>query len=487
MQKRNRMQDPEFEKIVRQKMEELQFEPQASLWERVGEEIRQEKRSRRPLAWIFLFLGLVLAAGAFYRLKTNFKAPVPWATPSNTADQAASKIKEPKPILPDNPSFQRGPVASGPSGSAEPPAPSNTKGTGGWQKSKTRPGEEKAVGMAFLPPKPSSGISSETKDEVSSSSGLIIAQGPTPEKRAESLSQAKKSTPPARPGDLAKSQNPANIPSNEAGKKPGGPNSANQAGLPALERVSDKRVSKKQYWAYGFTLAPGISNMENGFLRPGSMGNYYSSFAAPGAAGGAVYLDTPSQIQAGFSFVAGVFMQKGFGDRFSIRFGLNYHNYSASIRTGEKMDSNFLANFPIPSGSIRSANVYYPSGRQLSFTNHYQFLEIPLSLQIQINQGRSLSIYWEGGFSLSELIAANALHYDPYSGLYYKDNSLLTKTQLGASTSLLLGIPVSGFLFQAGPVFQYGISQISTDHVGPGQHLIYYGIKLALIRRKNGF
>jgi hypothetical protein len=56
------MHDPEFEKHVQKKMEELQFNPSGEVWTKVEQEIKKEKR-RRPLLWIFLLGGLLLSAG----------------------------------------------------------------------------------------------------------------------------------------------------------------------------------------------------------------------------------------------------------------------------------------------------------------------------------------------------------------------------------------------------------------------------------------
>jgi hypothetical protein len=56
------MHDPEFEKHVQKKLEELQFNPSGEVWTKVEQEIKKEKR-RRPLLWIFLLSGLLLGAG----------------------------------------------------------------------------------------------------------------------------------------------------------------------------------------------------------------------------------------------------------------------------------------------------------------------------------------------------------------------------------------------------------------------------------------
>ncbi len=60
------MHENNFEKQVREKMDQLGFDPADSVWERVDKEINKEKKRRRPLFWLFFFSGLALAGGAYY-------------------------------------------------------------------------------------------------------------------------------------------------------------------------------------------------------------------------------------------------------------------------------------------------------------------------------------------------------------------------------------------------------------------------------------
>ena len=54
------MHDPEFEKHVQKKLEELEFNPSENVWKKVEEEIKKDKKRRIPLLWIFLLGGLLL-------------------------------------------------------------------------------------------------------------------------------------------------------------------------------------------------------------------------------------------------------------------------------------------------------------------------------------------------------------------------------------------------------------------------------------------
>jgi hypothetical protein len=56
------MHENNFEKQVREKMDQLGFDPADSVWERVDKEINKEKKHRRPLFWLFFFSGLAWLA-----------------------------------------------------------------------------------------------------------------------------------------------------------------------------------------------------------------------------------------------------------------------------------------------------------------------------------------------------------------------------------------------------------------------------------------
>src|SRR5580700_6580345 len=62
------MRDPEFEKHVQQKLEDLQFPPSASVWQNVDREISKGKKRRIPFFWFFLVGGSVLVLLSGYWL-----------------------------------------------------------------------------------------------------------------------------------------------------------------------------------------------------------------------------------------------------------------------------------------------------------------------------------------------------------------------------------------------------------------------------------
>ncbi len=68
------MQEPEFEKKVRVKMDELKFSPSDAVWANVQLQIRKDRERRRPIFWFFLsgaFLLLGLVVFEMIRVEGN--------------------------------------------------------------------------------------------------------------------------------------------------------------------------------------------------------------------------------------------------------------------------------------------------------------------------------------------------------------------------------------------------------------------------------
>ena len=63
--KQEHMSDHEFEKQVRQKLDDLRLTPTPAAWDKIEQEIRENKRRRAPLFWLPLLL-IGLGAGGYF-------------------------------------------------------------------------------------------------------------------------------------------------------------------------------------------------------------------------------------------------------------------------------------------------------------------------------------------------------------------------------------------------------------------------------------
>ncbi|HKH63054.1 MAG TPA: outer membrane beta-barrel protein [Flavitalea sp.] len=271
--------------------------------------------------------------------------------------------------------------------------------------------------------------------------------------------------------------------------------------ISAVAILGDKKAASKKLrssWKWGVTASAGISNLnEGGFfdgifggilgvekalvadVSPGSVNNSQSN-AGPSAV---VY--KPSEIEKGFSYSIGAFIQKSITKKISISTGLQYRYYSNHIRVGNRIDS-----FAMVQNAFGSMNIsqYYrsaPVPTTEKYTNRFHFVELPVEGHLQLNKGNRLPISWVAGLSLSYLVSTNALHFDSRTGLYYRDNDLLNKLQLSMSTGFSFTLwNTSRLSVQLGPHLQYGFTDLMKQKLSDSRHLFYFGLNSRVFLKK---
>ena len=265
--------------------------------------------------------------------------------------------------------------------------------------------------------------------------------------------------------------------------------------------AAGKLPTPKRPWEAGFTGGIGVSDLKQGLFgssnHTGSNDLVYMAALNPSlvtsygaAAYGAPIKNYVSDIRPDLSFSAGILARKPLSPRWAVTVGLNLQYYSARLRIGQQV-SGYT---PQTASLIYNANSapiqtypYYSTGNDQMFTNRYYTLEIPASIQWQINHSRVIPLFWEAGASLSYLMSSDALYYDPHSGVYFKDASVINRTQVNLSTSVMAGLPLGGVRLQVGPQVQYGLTSLLNTQAAGGQHILYGGIRVVLIpvKKKN--
>ena len=105
-----------------------------------------------------------------------------------------------------------------------------------------------------------------------------------------------------------------------------------------------------------------------------------------------------------------------------------------------------------------------------------------MSLKFQLGNEKHLPLSWQAGISISELISSNALQLNSSTGYYYKDNSLLNKTQVGFNTAFLLTLfskQKNSILI--GPYFYYDASKIANEGLYDKKHFVFTGLHTQII------
>jgi hypothetical protein len=456
------MHENNFEKQVREKMDQLGFDPSDSVWERVDEEINKEEKRRRPLFWLFLLSGLVLAGGVYYfSTYKNYSTPVEANYPATDPGKNQDNLPGGKPEINTNEDRKE-----------------NER-----DKNYLKTGAQRNLTQNHIKhdqiPKSTAGLKTYSRSDQKKNTGLIDK----PAEVSASLNSVKEETTSNNRKDAVKLTDSA------AGKKSVA-HSENKAPvtdtLASTKDTGSKNEKKKSSaWKIGFTGNAGFSNINQDLFKSITQTNQVNySAGAPNPPNGAPLPVnySSSDIHAGFSFSIGAFVNRDLSNRISFSAGIGYHYYSTKILTGNYVDS---LGFVYPSsGMLSSVNAYYRNGKDHSYTSHYHFIELPVTINFQINKSKQMPVIWEAGLTLSYLLASNALYYDRVSNVYYENKELMNKTQLNGVTAVMVGFPLGNAALELGPQLQYGFTGLLKNTAGNPGHLICYGLKINFIPGK---
>jgi hypothetical protein len=519
------MHDPEFEKKVQQKMEELEFSPSEAVWTNLERRINTDKKRRLPLFWLFFLPGLLLGAGGAYIVlspashtsgtrgsnpvaviatpatapittPSDKTVPAPMTTPADRTVTATASMTTPanRTVTATTSTQHPGPTIPGGAFTAS----AIHQRTGSVPSS--APAYKASIYTAPAPTEQSSATPSTATTstaERSSATPITTLSSATPS-TTPSAQEKESFLKWAVPGSIAsvgedRNADPAIRWGTTSPVYPkctvdhlAGPRNAQPAKTTAPYRSSA--------WEAGFAGGGGLSTVAQGLVQRGNTNMAYNAPPASLNAPPLTQAAAPAQkysthIQPDFSFWAGIFAQKPLGKRLSLSVGLNLHYYSTLIETGQQVSSYAATSPSVTSSLFYSTAVvptvqsypYYPAGNSHTFTNRYYFLELPVGLQWQLNRGRKTPLFWEAGLSVSRLMSSSALYYDGSTGVYYKNRAGSAQTQLNASTAFMIGMSVMGSRVQFGPQLQYGLTSLLSGSTGISQHLLYGGIKFTLV------
>lgn len=460
------MQDREFEKQVRQKMQELRFAPNTDVWARVQADIRKKKR-RRPLI-IFLLLAGLLAGSAWVYFGVNWnpgKEQVGKAQATSDMEQGGS-IKEQ--IINDKEEINNNKQIAQPvtevnidkNNRAEVRDVSIDKSisvnsnniskrglASATQKNKPQASDEKKEpSLNELLENNASWLHIKQPEPIKAkSTPSVVFDSTSSDKQAKSDS--------VKPDDTKK-------PIDSLAKKPFGAKTNN---------------NKKKNWEFGASAGVGYANAKQELSFAKSLDRLFSNAAIRDS------FSFSPEVKGNIALNVGGYASKRIGKRLNLKAGLNYEYYSTSMQVGRFVDSSRAVN--LSSGSLGMVDNYYRSGDQNKYTNKYHFISVPVSIQWQVNRNAKRSIIWENGISLARLIAAKSLQYDPVTSSYYRDKSQQNKTQWMASSAVLFRFATKNNRHvYAGPTVQYAFTNLTKD--SDNKHLRYAGLKMMMSLNK---
>lgn len=466
------MQQSDFEKRVREKMDELNFTPSPPVWPHIEERIRQKKERRRVFVW-FVLLALMLGGGLWMigeRL-TDDRQPV-----------TGEKVKDEK--VKDR-AVQGGEVEGRRENTVFTDREADDKITKevenridterekitGERKEDTR--ETKAK-ILVQKKKEVAGRKTETGDRsvldrdrknAKTSTERIRSDKPAADTQAVVMKPAvDMPLKPQEKEDTAKEAETVmgKETMKEAQKEPGVEELPGDTALAMEKRKQEKKTSK---WTTGISFTAGISGTGSGLrLFPMALrDNVYSSpVANPG--GPVLFPPGPSHVNNGFSFGAGYAVKRNTGKRLSYSTGLRYNYYSTSIAVGARRSGSSIT-VSNGTGGLITTNFFYSTasstpalGSVQTYRNSYHFVSLPFDLEVKLGKK---PLYATAGLSLHYLAASNALVYSPSAYVYYRKKEAFNSFQVFGNA----GMYYTFFQnkknpLQLGPQLSYGLGRL---------------------------
>jgi len=491
----------EFEKKVQQNLEELNLPPSGAVWDRVEKEIRKDRRKRRLL--FLLPLLLLLGVGGYWAMQpssgssiANSDKKIQNDTKNSVSDPAAVVVS-PSGTPEQNPSG-KDPVnlsdqkrSTGTTERNEPIAVTERKlknpaitnadhnlGTNNSTVKKQKPAKAGGSSQSAV------GKNKKTSvlPAVNNSDEKITAIVKNEEKPVAGKDQDKTDPSSTTFVDSTQILNPivqsADQPRESAvsiDKK----SSTETVKTPAPKKITNQQSKS---WEWGIVGGIGVSKISEGGLFSAFGGAKMMDAAYTGGLNSSnnppPTYSIPATINPGMNWNLGVFVQQTLNRKLHLSVTLQYNYFSTHSDIGTRVDSTKI----ISNGSSDSLKVerYYlnnastsaNSSKNTSYRSNYHFLELPITLQFQLNNNNKTPFYWNNGLSIAQLLSTNSLHYDGNTSIYYEDDNLFRKTQLGFHTGLSVKLfAQSKYPLELGPQFNYQFTNLLKPDNADKRHL----------------
>jgi hypothetical protein len=457
------MQEQNFEKQVRDKMEEIALAPSAPVWMKVEEEIKRKKQKRRIIFWILPMA--VLLGGGIYFYSSSYSKNIS----ANSYSVNAGEIKEQRNILfppsnaknnsPRNLDNKKRDVLEAGKNEHESEAVENKKTISVYYK-------PRRIISTHISTIHSSNNTSEKltkedlsgnniKDAINSGNSDVIVESSSTNSPGQ-----KDQMKDVRPADSISTttiptSNPAADQTKEAGNE--------ESKTPVIIQ------SNKNKWLFAVYAGAGTSLISNNLFPGGNKTT--NSLSNPSSVGSSSYLP-PSATTMGFSWQVGFSAGKKISRRLQLNAGLDYHYFSTHNMVGQKVvaDSPVVRSY----ATNQPVGVYYKNDRTNKFTNEYYIMELPLILDWQVHKRIPLDLGI--GVSVEALLGSHSLYYDSRYNAWYEMPKMLNKVQLHFSSEMNYRLfAIKDKSISAGLYFQYGITRIEN---GYPLHLSSSGIRM---------
>ncbi len=479
------MRENEFEKQVKEKMDDFHLRPSPEVWADVERRIRKEKKRRIIFWWPLLFILLAggIGAGIWFMNKKERTA--------NDTDTVKGTIIE-KPAGIETPKQ--------PEQGLVPPEKNDT----GWIPATTdtnaviiKPGTTVALSNNKL-----TAVNSHVQEAFSSKAGSVKKKKTKKNDEVSAVTiepaEVKTTIPDVGPVTVNNIAAEKKIPVAELvvadqQTKTTMPDSLQTVPAAVVSAtvkpadsamkatVSEKQKKKPGKWNWELNASAGRSSVVNG-IGAGlfKSGRLEVADALGGVPALATYRSTP--IYYGTSAGIGVNIQRPVSKKLQLGFGLSYNYLSNRTNVGNRVDSSRVVSNNFSTGAAVS-NFYQPSNSAFSnkYRNQYHFVSLSADLSWRIIDGKKFKLDWKNSLQYGLLAGSNMLHFDRNLPGYYQDNTLLNKGLLFLSTGF--SMPVSSKV-KINPFVNYSLTPVLKKTNSDKTYYADFGIRIHFLLNK---
>jgi hypothetical protein len=242
-----------------------------------------------------------------------------------------------------------------------------------------------------------------------------------------------------------------------------------------LTDIARPRKVKINRWSYGVSASGGISAVNEGKLIAFNNATVEDVSTVAPFAPQQPY--TPSSISPGITYSLGAFVQRALTNKWSLSVGLNYLQLNTHNKVGNEINSRAIVNNGNRGFYFVQSYFTIDQDNTREYRNRYHFVEMPVELHLNINNSKKLPMYVNTGISVSRLIRSNSLHFDGTTGVYYRNDKLINRTQVATSAGFAVGLlnrttrPI-----QVGPTVRYNVTKILQKDVSARTNFMSFGI-----------
>ena len=492
------MRENEFEKQLKNMMDEFEVTPSKSVWEKVSRRINLDKRKKRPFIF-WLITGLLISGSGYFIYHTSENKIQP------TNNYAKNTIKD---ANADSGSLNN-PGKSIPEKNTE--AAHQNMGIKEEHANKIQQkkdihantkNSDKFIANSVKINKPvinkpdnndldnyKNDVQQQQKNQTTNNNKTIQ---PAEELQGDVVSQQQQSNFENKQGVVDSSNTVAafvqenkSLPDSNTLNKEAAQKNATSSQNKTPTTIKNNYVLPK--WQFGAVASYGKSNIVEGISSNNnkSLPAYLDNLSSAGGGNFDSSSGSNKPFSSSGSYQFGVVAQRKIIKNGFISSGLNFIHLSAKADIKNKIDSPYTIQTGSSLANTFYVNSFYQAGSAETYTSTYNFIELPVYFQQDLWYKHTVSLSYNTGFSVRQLLSSNALIYNKSSNIYYTKDDLLRKTQWQFLAALNLKINTGkSTSIYLGPQFSYSLSSQLKNSSNDNFHYINYGLQAGLMFHK---